>query len=94
MIYLSKVIWSTYLNDHFNDYTDEIVKKQYQYQYQIQVDNSKNDRSLVFQVAKCAKLYEDWIKTILWTCFEGRLLWEHSNYKIRISSRIFSSKNA
>ena len=50
-----------YVNEHFNDYSDDYIRRQYQ--YQIQEDNDENGGGLsysAFQVAKCARLYEDW----------------------------------
>ncbi len=58
-----KAAFDEYLVDHFDDYTDDDIKKQYK--YQIQEDNDQNGGGLIysaFQVAKCAKLYEDWLK--------------------------------
>lgn len=58
-----KDAFDTYLVDHFDDYTDDDIKTQYK--YQIQEDNDQNGGGLIysaFQVAKCAKIYEDWIK--------------------------------
>lgn len=58
-----KAVFDEYLVDHFDDYTDDDIRTQYK--YQIQEDNDQNGGGLIysaFQVAKCAKLYEDWIK--------------------------------
>lgn len=57
-----KHTFDMYLNEHFDDYSDDAIYKQYQ--YQIQEDNIENGGGLIysaFQVAKCAKLYEDWL---------------------------------
>ena len=54
-----------YLSEHFDDYSDDDICKLYQ--YQIQEDNEHNGGGLIysaFQVAKCAKLYEDWLITL------------------------------
>ena len=58
-----KEAFDNYLIDHFDDYTDDDIS--IQYQYQIQEDNEQNGGRGIysaFQVAKCAKLYEDWLK--------------------------------
>lgn len=52
-----------YLKEHFNDYSDEQIKEQYQ--FQIKNDTESNGGGLLFsafQVAKAAKIYEQWIK--------------------------------
>lgn len=59
-----KDAFDEYLVDHFDDYTDDDIKKQYK--YQIQEDNEQNGGGLkysAFQVAKCAIIYKDWIRT-------------------------------
>ena len=51
-----------YLKNHFSDYTDDEIYNEYK--YQIQEDNDDNMGGLIysaFQVAKCAKIYGDWI---------------------------------
>ncbi|NLK72769.1 MAG: ATP-binding protein [Clostridiales bacterium] len=56
--------FNQYLKVHFDDYSDESIRQQYE--HQIKKDNSENGGGLVysaFQVAKCAKLYEDWLNT-------------------------------
>ena len=53
-----------YLIEHSNDYSDDDIYAQYQ--YQIREDNVNNGGGLLysaFHVAKCAKIYEDWIHT-------------------------------
>ena len=60
-----KEMFDKYLSEHFDDYTDDEIFAQYQ--YQIQEDNDQNGGGLVysaFQVAKCAKLYNDWRSSI------------------------------
>lgn len=54
--------FDTYISNHFNDHTDDVIMKKYQ--YQIQEDNKTNHGGLIysaFQVAKIAWLYEDWL---------------------------------
>ena len=51
-----------YLKNHFSDYTDDEIYNEYK--YQLQEDNDDNMGGLkysAFQVAKCAKIYGDWI---------------------------------
>ncbi|MEA5002264.1 MAG: ATP-binding protein [Christensenella sp.] len=58
-----KQCFDLYVSNHFNDHTDDDIKKKYQ--YQIQEDNDTNSGGLIysaFQVAKIAWIYEDWIK--------------------------------
>lgn len=53
--------YDKYLVEHFDDYSDKDIHAQYQ--YQIREDSIQNGGGLTysaFQVAKCAKLYEDW----------------------------------
>jgi len=62
---LEKEVFDKYLLDHFDDYTDDDICACYR--YQIQEDNNQNGGGLVysaFQVAKCARIYEDWLTTI------------------------------
>ena len=50
-----------YLEEHFDDYTDQEIKEEYK--YQIKEDNENNLGGgifSVFQVAKVAKIYEKW----------------------------------
>ena len=59
-----KKAFDDYLTEHFNDYSDEAIYSQYQ--YQIQEDSTENGGGLsfsAFQVAKCAAIYGDWLKT-------------------------------
>ena len=54
--------YDIYLKNHFSDYTDDEIYNEYK--YQIQEDNDDNMGGLIysaFQVAKCAKIYGDWI---------------------------------
>jgi len=58
-----KEAFDDYLVNHFDDYRDDDISTQYK--YQIQEDNNQNGGGIIysaFQVAKCAKLYEDWLK--------------------------------
>ena len=58
-----KEAFDAYLVNHFDDYRDDDISTQYK--YQIQEDNNQNGGGIIysaFQVAKCAKLYEDWLK--------------------------------
>ena len=55
--------FDTSLSEHFDDYSDTVIQNQYQ--NQIQEDSVQNGGGLAysaFQVAKCAKLYEDWLQ--------------------------------
>lgn len=57
-----KEAFDVYLIEHFDDYSDDSINTKYY--YQIQADDNKNGGGLIysaFQVAKCAKLYEDWL---------------------------------
>lgn len=59
-----KETFDEYLAIHFDDYSDDEIRTQYQ--YQIRQDNEQNGGGLIysaFQVAKCARIYEDWLKT-------------------------------
>lgn len=59
-----KMSFDKYLIDHFDDYTDDAIRDQYK--FQIQADTAQNGGELVysaFQVAKCAKIYEDWLSS-------------------------------
>ena len=54
--------YDIYLKNHFSDYTDDEIYNEYK--YQIQENNDDNMGGLIysaFQVAKCAKIYGDWI---------------------------------
>lgn len=58
-----KADFDAYLENHFGDYSDDAIRTEYK--YQIEEDNENNGGGLVyssFQVAKCAKIYEDWLK--------------------------------
>ncbi|WP_425755230.1 ATP-binding protein [Ihubacter sp. rT4E-8] len=60
-----KEAFDQYLAEHFDDYSDDNILRQYQ--DQIEKDQISNSGGLLysaFHVAKCAKLYEDWKKTI------------------------------
>ncbi len=58
-----KESFDKYLSEHFNDYPDDIIREQYKYQiHQDTVQNRGGLKYSAFQVAKCAKLYEDWLK--------------------------------
>lgn len=57
-----KNAFDKYLAEYFDDYSDDAIHNKYQ--YQIREDNDQNGGGLAysaFQVAKCAKLYEDWV---------------------------------
>jgi len=54
--------FDNYLQTHFNDFSDDEIRKEYQ--YQIAEDNATNGGGLIysaFQVAKAAKIYSMWL---------------------------------
>ena len=59
-----KESFDKYITQHFNDYSDGAIRSQYR--HQIQEDNESNGGGLLysaFHVAKCARLYGDWLKS-------------------------------
>lgn len=60
-----KALFDEYLVEHFDDYTDDAIRDQYRFQIQEDIpQNYGGMKYSAFQVAKCAKLYEDWRSNI------------------------------
>ncbi len=58
--------YNHYVMEHFSDYSDDEIQKTYE--YQIAEDNKDNGGGIIysaFQVAKCARIYEDWKELLL-----------------------------
>ena len=58
---VEKQSFDTYLNTHFDDYTDEEIINLFRFQIEADVKYNRGDKAFsAFSIAKCAKLYEDW----------------------------------
>ena len=58
---VEKQSFDTYLNAHFDDYTDEEIINLFRFQIEADVKYNRGDKAFsAFSIAKCAKLYEDW----------------------------------
>lgn len=60
---VEKESFDCFLEKHFDDYSDDIIYNQYK--SQIDEDNNRmfKNRYSAFQVAKCARIFEDWKNT-------------------------------
>ena len=60
---VEKQSFDAYLNDHFDDYTDEEISNMFRFQLEADVKYNSGDKAFsAFSIAKCAKLYEDWMQ--------------------------------
>ena len=58
---VEKQSFDTYLNAHFDAYTDEEISNMFRFQLEADVKYNSGDKAFsAFSIAKCAKLYEDW----------------------------------